>query len=129
MNRLDDDTEHVIALAWHQGILRQPNLNTFQLFAAQYQMRRLRDRFVEDVDNILEKTTYFLHQQRHQELFPEKYHLPGQVEPLTMAGRPVEEVVEDLDVYDAYFADLEKKRFVTGGEVLAASGDERWPWQ
>lgn len=86
----------------------------------------MRERFVKDVDDVLERTTYYLHQQRHQELFPEKYVLPGQQEPLTMAGRPVEEVVEDLDVHDAYFANLEKQRFMTGGEILALGQGE---WQ
>jgi ribonucleotide reductase alpha subunit len=124
MTRLDDETENLISLAWHQGILRQPSLNAFQLFAARYQIKRQREQFVADADNMLEKGLYYLNQPRHQELFPELYESTH--EPLTFAGRPVEEVVRDVDEYDRYFAELENKRVMTGGEALAFSDDEGW---
>ena len=95
------------------------------MFAARYQIRRERERFVTDVDNILEKTTYYLHPDRYKHLFAEKLAAVAH-QPLTMAGRPVEEVVEDLDEYDRYFARMEEKRVMTGGEVLSMSDDEGW---
>lgn len=84
----------------------------------------MRNQFVDDVDSVLEKTVYFLNQPRHQELFPDSYESAH--EPLTLAGRPVEEVVQDIDEYDRYFAQLEEKRFVTGGEALAFSDNDGW---
>lgn len=84
----------------------------------------MRSQLVTDIDNTLEKTTWYLHPDRYRELFITDQMM--QQEALTLAGRPVEEVVEDLDEYDRYFAGLEEKRTLTGGEVLAMADDEGW---
>lgn len=97
-------------------------MNAFQLFAARYQIRRLRVQFVDDADNILRKHLSYVNPERYNEVFAAE--IAAEQQPLTMAGRPVEEVVEDLDEYDEYFAGLEEKRFLTGGEILAMSDSE-----
>lgn len=112
-------------MAWYQGLLQQKDLNVFQRFAAQYQIRRNRERLVQDIEDTLQRQTWYQHPDRYDALFlTDDQWSP---DPLTMAGRPVEEVVDDLDEHDAYFAALEDQRTMTGAEVAAfSSGEGGW---
>lgn len=99
-------------------------MNAFQLFAARYQMKRNRDQLITDIQDTLKAQLLYTDPDRYNQIF--EAELIAAHQPLTMAGRPVEEVVQDLDEYDRYFAELESKRHLTGGEVLALSDSEGW---
>ena len=50
-------------------------------------------------------------------------------EPLTIAGRDVEEVVDDIDELDAYFEQLDQKRSLTGRAAFESlSGMDEGGW-
>lgn len=98
-------------------------MNTYQKFALQYQIRRRREQLVVDIDETLQKQTYYQHPDRYRDLFFEPYGESG-IEPLTLGGRPVEEVVDDLDEVDAYFDGLDDQRMVTGEEVFDVLSDD-----
>ena len=70
---------------------------------------------------MLQRQTWYLEPGRYQDLF-----LAGHFdrEPLTIAGRDVEEVVDDVDELDAYFENLEKRRSMTGAQVFDSMSDE-----
>lgn len=72
---------------------------------------------LQDSEDNLQRQTWYLEPERYRDLF-----LAGAFdsEPLTLAGRDVEEVVNDVDELDAYFDQLEQKRSITGGMVLDA---------
>lgn len=76
----------------------------------------LRQEKVKDVEETLQRQTYYLHPHRYQDLFLAGAFEP---EPLTMGGRDVEEVVEDVDEMDAYFDSLEQKRGMTGADLFS----------
>lgn len=76
---------------------------------------------LQDVEDTLQRQTWYLEPGRYQDLFLAGAFEP---EPLTMAGRDVEEVVEDIDEMDAYFASLEQKRGMTGAALFSALGDD-----
>lgn len=81
---------------------------------------------LQDVEDTLQRQTWYLSPDRYQELF-----LAGAFssEPLTIAGRDVEEVVDDVDELDAYFEQLENRRSTTGAMVMDAlrtSDEEGW---
>lgn len=94
------------------------DLNVFQRFAAQYQVRRNRERLVEDIEDTLKKQTWYQHPLRYSELFPPEN--PWTPDPLDLHGSAPEEVVDDLDEIDRYFAELENKRSVSGEEVFTS---------
>jgi hypothetical protein len=72
---------------------------------------------LQDTEDALQKQTWYLQPHRYSELFLAGVFEP---EPLTMAGRDVEEVVDDVDEMDAYFASLEQKRGMTGADLFSA---------
>lgn len=81
---------------------------------------------LQDVEDTLQRQTWYLSPDRYRELF-----LAGEFfsEPLTIAGRDVEEVVDDIDELDRYFERLENKRTITGAMVMDAlrtSDEEGW---
>jgi hypothetical protein len=77
---------------------------------------------LQDTEDMLQRQTWYLEPGRYQDLF-----LAGAFdsEPLTIAGRDVEEVVDDVDELDAYFENLEKRRTMTGAQVFDAMSDEQ----
>lgn len=112
----------MIRLAWHQGLLTQPDLNSYQRFAAIYHIHAQRRREVKDINDTLEKQTWYQHPDRYNVLFsPDTEYVP---EHLTIAGRDVEEVVDDIDEMDAYFDNLENQRSLTGAQLFGYVGDE-----
>lgn len=76
---------------------------------------------LQDIEDTLQRQTWYQEPLRYTELFLAGAFTP---EPLTMAGRDVEEVVEDVDEMDRYFEQLEQKRGMTGQEIFRAL-DER----
>lgn len=79
---------------------------------------------LQDTEDMLQRQTWYLDDQRYQDLFLAGAFDP---EPLTMAGRDVEEVVEDIDELDAYFDSLDRKQAMTGTQMANALGpDEGW---
>ncbi len=71
---------------------------------------------LQDIEDTLQRQTWYLEPGRYSELFLAGAFEP---EPLTMAGRDVEEVVEDVDELDAYFNSLEQKRGMTGADLFS----------
>jgi len=81
---------------------------------------------VQDTEDMLQRQTWYLQPERYQDLF-----LAGHfdTEPLTIAGRDVEEVVDDVDELDAYFEQLDQKRSMSGAvmfEALAGADEGGW---
>ena len=71
----------------------------------------------QDTEDMLQRQTWYLEPQRYQDLFLAGAFEP---EPLTLGGRDVEEVVDDVDEMDRYFAELENKRGMTGAQLFSA---------
>ena len=61
---------------------------------------------------------------RYEQLF--LHNDPFTPEPLTMAGRPVEEVVTDIDELDRYFDELDEKRSLTGADLFGGDFSGEW---
>lgn len=103
-------------------MLSQRNLNAFQKWALRYAIDMNRRIQIQDTEDMLQRQTWYLEPGRYQELF-----LAGHfaAEPLTIAGRDVEEVVDDVDELDRYFEQLEQRRSVTGAQVLDAMADDQ----
>lgn len=81
---------------------------------------------IQDIEDTLQRQTWYLSPDRYQELFIAGAFEP---EPLTVAGRDIEEVVDDIDELDRYFAQLEQKRSVSGALVLdSLSGPDEEGW-
>ena len=76
---------------------------------------------LQDTEDMLQRQTWYLEPGRYLDRF-----LAGHFdsEPLTIAGRDVEEVVDDVDELDAYFENLEKRRSMTGAQVFDSMSDE-----
>lgn len=72
---------------------------------------------LQDSEDTLQRQTWYLEPERYRDLFMAGAFDP---EPLTLAGRDVEEVVNDVNELDAYFDQLEQKRSINGGMVLDA---------
>lgn len=81
-----------------------------------YHIHAKRRQYVQDINDTLQKQTWYQYPERYIDLFAEDQ--AWNPEPLTLAGSPAEEVVDDIDELDAYFANLEQQREVTGGEVF-----------
>lgn len=80
---------------------------------------------LQDTEDMLQRQTWYLEPGRYRDLF-----LAGHfdAEPLTIAGRDVEEVVDEIDELDRYFEQLENRRTMTGAMVLDALDDSREGW-
>ena len=81
---------------------------------------------LQDVEDMLQRQTWYLEPERYQDLFLAGAFDP---EPLTLAGRDVEEVVDDIDELDAYFDQLDQKRSMSGAmmfDALAVRDEEGW---
>lgn len=115
-------TEGTIRLAHYQGLLSQKELNRFQRYAAEYWLRMDRRITVRDIEDTLQRQTWYMDPQRYQQLF-----LMGEIAPPTSEDMPFEEeeVVDNLDDIDDYFAKLEQQRTVSGAEVFAAIDDDQ----
>lgn len=105
----------VIRLAHYQGLLSQGSLNRFQYLAASYWLRMNRRIEVRDIEDTLQRQTWYMAPARYEELF-----LMGEIRPeVTLDGEVVgEEVVDDIDEIDRYFEELENKRSMTGAELF-----------
>lgn len=77
---------------------------------------------LQDYEDVLQRMTWYMDPDRYQELFLAGAFEP---EPLTIAGRDVEEVVDDVDEMDRYFEQLESRRFMNGA-MLDQLEDEGW---
>lgn len=111
-------------LAYRQGLLTQPSLNKFQRWALRYAIDMNRRVELQDIEDTLQRQTWYLEPGRYQELFLAGAFSP---EPLTIAGRDVEEVVDDVDELDRYFEQLEQRRTITGEQVFDnGPGDQGW---
>lgn len=82
---------------------------------------------LETLEDNRQQITWYLNPTRYNALFLEGEFTPDQ--PLTMAGRDVEEVVDDVDEMDRYFEQLEQKRGMTGAEVFRAVDGDDDGWQ
>lgn len=74
----------------------------------------------QDIEDMLQRQTWYLQPHRYQELFLAGEFAP---DPLTFAGRDVEEVVDDVDELDRYFAQLESRRSISGAQVFGEEPD------
>ena len=113
-------------LAFHQGLLSRPSLNQFQRWALRYAIYMNRRVELRDVEEMLQRQTWYLAPGRYRDLF-----LAGEFEPepLTIAGRGVEEVVVDeIDELDRYFEQLENRRTMTGAMVMDALDQTEEGW-
>ena len=77
---------------------------------------------LQDTEDMLQRQTWYLEPGRYQELFLAGAFTP---EPLTIAGRDVEEVVDDVDELDAYFEQLENRRTMSGAQMFEAMSDDQ----
>lgn len=77
---------------------------------------------LQDYEDTLQRLTWYMDPDRYQELFLAGAFEP---EPLTIAGRDVEEVVDDVDEMDRYFEQLESRRFMNGS-MLDQLEEEGW---
>jgi hypothetical protein len=77
---------------------------------------------LQDTEDTLQRQTWYLKPHRYQELFLAGAFAP---EPLTIAGRDVEEVVDDVDELDAYFENLENRRTMTGAQMFDSLADDQ----
>lgn len=81
---------------------------------------------VQDTEDMLQRQTWYLQPERYQDLFLAGHFEP---EPLTIAGRDVEEVVDDIDELDAYFEQLDERRSLTGRAAFESlSGMDEGGW-
>jgi hypothetical protein len=80
---------------------------------------------LQDVEDSLQRQTWYLEPDRYQDLFLAGHFDP---EPLTVAGRDMEEVVDDIDELDAYFDQLERKRTMTGAQMMGVLDRDEEGW-
>jgi hypothetical protein len=78
-----------------------------------------------DVEEMLQRQTWYMAPTRYRDLFLAGAFEP---EPLTVAGRDVEEVVDDVDELDRYFAQLDERRTMTGEMAMAAMNESGEGW-
>jgi hypothetical protein len=105
-------------------LLSQRTINAFQRWALRYAIDMNRRVQIQDTEDMLQRQTWYLQPERYQDLFLAGAFSP---EPLTIAGRDVEEVVDDVDELDHYFEQLENKRSMSGTEMFnAMAGEEGW---
>lgn len=77
---------------------------------------------LQDTEDMLQRQTWYMQPERYEELFLAGHFEP---EPLTIAGRDVEEVVDDVDELDRYFEQLEDRRSMSG-QLLDQLEEEGW---
>ena len=80
---------------------------------------------LQDAEDALQRQTWYLEPERYRDLFIAGHF---DAEPLTIAGRDVEEVVDEIDELDRYFARLEDRRTTTGAMVLDALDQKEEGW-
>lgn len=115
----------MIRLAHYQGLLSQKNLNVWQWFAAGYWLRMNRRIELRDVEDSLQRQTWYLNPERYDQLW-----LMGEIRPDITAEDDEafrEEAVTDIDEMDRYFANLDEKRVLTGAQLFDVIDDkEGW---
>jgi hypothetical protein len=102
------------------------------MFASRYYIRMSRRIFSRDAEDILQRATWFLHQDRYDALV-----LAGAIDtgekpptpPVLIDGVPQEEVegfegTYDLDVIDEYVRNLDKPREMSGAALFGAMGGD-----
>lgn len=105
----------VIRLAHYQGLLSQKSISKFQRYAADYWLRMDRRIVIQDIEDTLQRQTWYLSPDRYHDLF-----LAGEFPTeVTLEGEVVEEeVVSDIDEIDRYFEELDNKRTMTGAQLF-----------
>jgi hypothetical protein len=78
---------------------------------------------LQDTEDMLQRQTWYLEPDRYRDLFLAGEFSP---DPLTIAGRDVEEVVDDVNELDLYFEHLEQRRSITGAMLNEALFEEGW---
>jgi hypothetical protein len=83
-------------------------------------------RFVQDVEDVLQKQTWYQNPDRYDELFFSDAPTP---DPITL-GASYQEYTEvnDVDEMDAYYANLENPRSMTGAmfNQIMGGGENEW---
>lgn len=97
----------------------------FQRWALRYAIYMNRRVQLQDVEDMLQRQTWYLAPNRYQDLFLAGHFDP---EPLTIAGRDVEEVVDEVDELDRYFDQLENRRTMSGEMMMDALGELEGGW-
>ena len=97
----------------------------FQKWALRYAIHMNRRVELRDVEEMLQRQTWYLAPDRYRDLFLAGTFEP---EPLTIAGRDVEEVVGEVDELDRYFDQLENRRTMTGAAMMDALGEREEGW-
>ena len=117
----------MIRLAHYQGQLSQKSLNGFQLFAAEYWLRMDRRIVIRDIEDTLQRQTWYLAPERYEQLF-----LMGEID---LGGDATsdedalrEEAVTDIDEMDRYFANLDEPRAMTGAQLFSAIDKDSEGW-
>lgn len=105
----------------------QKSLNKYQRFALRYAVAMMRRIEIEDIEDTLQRQTYYLSPDRYYELF-----LAGEFSPEPLSGdsrlEEEEVVVNDVDELDAYFNALESGRTMSGSELFANLPDDEGGW-
>jgi hypothetical protein len=78
---------------------------------------------VRDVEDTLQRQTWFLNPDRYDSLFFAGLIGPPVEERIPIEGEEIDQPVTDIDDIDAYFESLEKTRSVTGAQVIQTLGD------
>jgi len=115
-----------IRLAQQLGLLSQPNPNMFQHFAAQYWVQMDRRVAIDDIEDTLQRMTWYLDPDRYEDLF-----LMGEIaasRTVTLEGGETEEVQDDIDEIDRYFDQLEEKKSLTGAQLFSFLDDNEDGW-
>lgn len=97
----------------------------FQRWALRYAIHMNRRVETQDTEDMLQRQTWYLAPHRYQDLFLAGAFEP---EPLTVAGRDVEEVVDEVDELDRYFEQLENRRSMSGAMMMEALGEIEDGW-
>ncbi|ACH62801.2 tail assembly chaperone [Mycobacterium phage DirtMonster] len=92
-------------------------MNRYQRWALRYAIFMDRRLQLQDTEDMLQRQTWYLEPKRYHDLFLAGAFEP---EPIAVAGRDMEEVVDDLDEVDAYFARLEGSQSMSGAQLFAA---------
>lgn len=100
--------------------MTQRDLSSFQQFALSYHLNLARRIARQDVEDMLQRQAFYLAPERYNDLF---FAEDPALHPLTIAGRPVEEVVDDVDEVDAYFQRLEGRCSMPGDRLVGAASD------
>lgn len=86
----------------------------------------MRGQLVRDIEDVLQKQTWYQHPKRYVELFLQDQSFPDgpMVLPSSTGEEVGEEEVTDIADLDAYFDNVENAREVTGDQFASVMGPE-----